>query len=654
MLNNVLEMHDRHPERLVSLLLIVITLVAFWPVSHFEFVNYDDWTYVSKNPHLRDGLTWKGIQWAFATGVGANYHGEFWIPVTYLSHLLTIELFGLDPAGHHVVNLGFHLLNTVLLFVLLRRMTGGLWPSACVAALFAIHPLHVESVAWVVERKDVLSTLFLMLTLLAYVRYTEQATTPRYLVVAAALALGLMSKPMLVTVPFILLLLDYWPLGRFRLEGLNTREAVRAAWRLIREKMPLVVLVAAFSALTYFSKGEGMATRSIEWFPLWARAGNALVTYVGYIGKMVWPLGLAVFYPHPGQTLSAWRVVGAVVLLALVSILVIRMSRRRPYLVVGWLWYLVTLLPVIGFIQIGGQAMADRFTYVPLIGLFIMMSWGIDDLTAEWPARRPMLAASAGVLLLILLMLTRVQLSYWQNSLTLFEHALRVTADNYLAHNDLGIALYDQGRVEEAMAQYAESLRIQPNYSLAHYNLGVALAKQGRFDEAADEYDRTLAINPDDVHAHVNLGVIFAGRGQYREAVPHYRRALALEPDNQNAHNNLGAALVELGSYEEAVTHFRQALDAGPAVAQVHSNLGFVLAKQARLEEAIEHFQQAAALDPGSANARNNLGYAFLQQGRIEDAIVQFNRALQIDPAHAAARRNLHDALARRIGEPGS
>jgi len=648
MLNNLLGLHDRHPERLVSLLLIVITLIAFWPVSHYEFVNYDDRTYVSENPHLRDGLTWKAVQWALSTGMATNYHEELWIPVTYLSHLVTIELFGLDPAWHHGVNVGLHVFNTVLLFLLLRRMTGKLWPSACVAALFAVHPLHVESVAWVVERKDVLSALFLMLTLLAYVRYAEQPTRPRYLAVAAALALGLMSKPMLVTVPFLLILLDYWPLNRLRVGGSNRHDGMTTAWKLVWEKIPLFGLVAVFSALTYFLKGEGMATRSMEWFPLRVRAGNALVSYVDYIEKMIWPFGLAVFYPHPGQTLPVWRVVGAVVLLVLVSIVVFRMSRRRPYLVVGWLWYLITLLPVIGFVQIGGQAMADRFTYVPLIGLFIMMSWGIDDLTVWWPARRAVLATSAGALLLVLLVLTRAQLSYWRNSLTLFEHALRVTANNYVAHNNLGIALYDQGRVEEAMAHYAEALRIQPNFSLAHCNLADALAKLGRFDEAKDEYARTLAINPADVRAHVNLGVVFAEQGKYREAVPHYRRALTLEPDNADAHNNLGVALEELGSYQEAVMHLRWALDAGAAGERVHSNLGIALAKQGRLNEAIKEFEKALALDPGSERAHNNLGYALLQQGQIDAAITQFTRALQINPANAMAQRNLRDALARR------
>ncbi|MBI3620820.1 MAG: tetratricopeptide repeat protein [Nitrospirae bacterium] len=641
-------MHDRHPERLIILLLIVLTLAAYRPALHYEFINYDDYTYVSKNPHLKDGLTWNAVQWAVSTGLVTNYHEELWIPVTYLSHLATIELFGFDPAWHHGVNVGLHVVNTVLLFLLLRRMTGALWPGACVAALFAVHPLHVESVAWVVERKDVLSALFLILTLLAYVRYAEQPTRPRYLAVAAALALGLMSKPMLVTAPFILLLLDYWPLDRFGSGGSNRHDGIMTAWKLVWEKLPLFGLVAVFSALTYFLKGGGMATRSMEWFPLWVRAGNALVSYVGYIEKMLWPLGLAVFYPHPGQTLPPWRVVGAVVVLSLVSIVVVRMRRRRPYLVTGWLWYLVTLLPVIGFIQIGGQAMADRFTYVPLIGLFIMMSWGIDDLTAAWPARRVVLAASAGALLLILLILTRAQLTHWRNSLTLFEHALGVTANNYVAHNNLGMALYDQGRVEESIAHYAEALRIQPNFSPAHCNRADALAKLGRFDEAKDEYARTLAINPADVRAHVNLGVVFAGQGRYGEAVPHYRRALALEPDNPDAHNNLGVALVELGSYQEAVMHYREALDAGAAGGRVHSNLGVALARQGRFDEAMEQFQQALAVEPDSEQAHNNLGYALLQRGRIDDAIGQFTRTLQINPANAAARRNLNDALARR------
>ena len=533
------KMHRMHDTRFIIICLITLTLIVYWPVSQHEFVNYDDSLFVSGNPHIRDGFTWEGLQWAFSTGLVTNYHREFWIPVTYISHMLTIELFGMDPSGHHLINVGFHIANVVVLFLLLRRLTGALWCSALVAALFAVHPLHVESVAWVTERKDVLSTLFWLLTLWAYVRYTEHRSLHRYLLVVLALVLGLMAKPMLVTLPLVLLLLDYWPLGRVTLGGLDKRTRFAVGWKLVWEKLPLFVLVASFSVLTYFVQGQWGQERAVEWFPFWVRAENALVSYVSYIGKMFWPRGLAVFYPHPGRTLPLWQVVGAVVVLVSVSLLVIRVRQSRPYLVVGWLWYLVTLVPVIGFIQIGGQALADRFTYVPLIGVFIMMVWGIDGLTAGWSSRRVVLACSAGLIILVLSLATRIQVGYWRNSLTLSERALRVTSNNGFAHNNLGTELKNLGRDDEAVTHFREALLIWPHHLAARFNLALTLAHQDQLNAAIWHFSQVLQVKPDDVEAHYNIGVAYARQGQTEQARAHFSEALRIDPGYNPAQSSL-------------------------------------------------------------------------------------------------------------------
>lgn len=497
---------------LVSVFLIVATVAVFWQLTSYEFVGLDDSVYIIANPQLKAGLTGQNVLWAFTTDrVG------MWIPLTWLSFMLDFELWDLDPGGYHLTNLLFHIANTLLLFLLLTRLTGALWRSAFVAALFAIHPLHVESVAWVTERKDVLSTMFWILSIWAYVSYVERSTHAKYLLALFTFTLGLMAKPVVVTLPCVLLLLDYWPLGRFQVDHSGVDGNVSSqpdislsilrsrSLQLILEKIPFFGLAAAVSAVTFIftQRLEGLET--LEFLPMRFRIANALVSYVTYIGKMILPYDLAVPYPHPYMKLLIWKAAGAGLILVIISSVVMRATRRRPYLAVGWLWYLVTLVPNIGLVQTGRQAMADRFTYIPLIGLFIMVSWGVPELVKGWRQRRLALGVSVGVLLLGLMVCTWFQTRHWKNTIALFTHAVNVTTDNYVAHYSLGLALGREGKIEESMKHSYEALRIKPDYAEAHNNLGVALAKQGRVKEAVEHFSKALRINPDYDKARENL-----------------------------------------------------------------------------------------------------------------------------------------------------
>ncbi len=572
-------MDRRHSAFALILFLTITTFAVFWQMRNHEFVILDDGKYVTENSHVRDGLTWEGLVWAFTTT-----HANFWHPLTWISHMLDCELYGLDPGGHHFTNLLIHIANTLLLFLVLERMTGALWPSAFVAAMFALHPLHVESVAWAAERKDVLSTFFYVLTIGSYVRYVEHPGINRYLLVLLTFALGLMAKPMLVTLPFVLLLLDYWPLDRFQFvqqSGNGCAQAQKSVcpnnqrstfFRLVLEKFPLFVLAAVSCVVAYLAQEQGGALKALNLFPIEFRIANAVFSYASYIGKTIWPLHLAVFYPHPG-ILPLWQVIGAGLFLVSTSVLAIRAAHRSPYLTVGWLWYLGTLVPVIGLVQVGDHAMADRYTYVPLIGLFIMIAWGSCDISKRWRYLKTVLAISSGALICASMISTAFQIRHWQNSTTLFEHTLDVTADNSMAHTNLGVVLAGQGKPDEAVMHYTQALRIKPDHLEARINMGVALAAQGKLDEA----------------------------------VAHYSRALHIKPDFAGAHYNLGNALLEQGKTEEAIKHFREALRIKPNDAEVHNNLGIVLAKQGKTEEAIKHFREALRIKPGYTLARKNL-----------------------------------------------
>jgi protein O-mannosyl-transferase len=665
--------------------LVVLTLAAYSGVRHLQFVPLDDQGYVYENPHVRAGLTMDGFHWALTAGEQANWH-----PLTWLSHMLDVQLFGLDAGRHHLTSLAFHTINTLLLFVLLARSTGAVGRSACVAALFAVHPLHVESVAWIAERKDVLSTFFWLLTMGAHVWYARAPGRWRYAAVVAGLALGLMSKPMLVTLPFVLLLFDVWPLGRVSLVGVPADRAhadartvrLQTALRLVREKLPLFAFAAAAGVVTVLVQARGGAVGSLDVLPFGVRVANALTSYVQYLLKAIWPARLAAFYPH-ARSIPLWQSVGALAILAAITWMAFRAARRRPALFVGWCWYLVTLAPVIGLIQVGTQSMADRYTYVPLIGVFVIVVWGAADGLARLPGRRLVLAAAAGAVIVASAAATRAQVEHWHDGWALWTHALTVTGNNERAHAAVGAMLGNQGRTEEAIAHFKEALRIDPAYGDAHNDTGLALNNLGRFDEAVEHLAIAVRLQPTSASAQHNLGVALAGQRKYGEAIPrylealrldperaathrslglalmmfgrtdeaihHYREALRLKPDSAESHNELGFALVAVGLNAEAKTHFHEALRRAPNLAEAHDNLGFVLAGEGRGAEALPHFEEAVRLNPEFARAHLHLGMALGAAGRLDEAAREFREALRINPDDTDAKR-----LLERTADPAS
>ena len=614
-----------HRHILMGVLLAIITLAAFWRVLGCDFINYDDYKYVTLNRHVQTGFTKDALKWAFIRGYEAT-----WQPMVWLSYVLDYQLYGSKPYGYHLTNFLLHIANTVLLFLVLSRMTESLWRSAFVTALFAIHPLHVESVAWIAERKDVLSGLFWMLAMWAYVSYASRGGAWRYMLVMLPLGLGLMAKPMLVTLPFALLLLDYWPLRRFTP---GTGEA-GTGWKLIWEKLPLFALALVSCVVTCLVQREQGALASLRQIPLGARVANAFVAYVVYIRKMFWPHDLAVIYPHSMTSPPVWRVAGAILLLVCLSALAVYAWRRRPYLAVGWLWYLGTLVPMIGIVQTGAHALADRFTYIPLIGIFIMIAWGVPDLLLSARVNRRYSRAPAVLAVLVttaLMVCTRFQVSYWRSSIALFQHALRVTTGNYIAHNCLGQALGVKGKTDQALEHLYKALALQPSYAPTHANLGAILISQGQLDESIAHLNEALRLNPKDPVAHCDLGAALSRQGKLEEASAHFRKALVIDPElefarhnlgvfNAMAHYNAGLALDKQGKTDEAIEEYREAIRLNPNLAQAHNNLGFALRNQGKGDEAIREFREAVRLKPDLASAHNNLAVSLYSNGKYAEA----------------------------------
>jgi len=541
--------------------------------------------------------------------------------------------------------------------VVFRRMTGAVWSSGFLAALFALHPMHVESVAWAVERKNVLSTFFWMLSLLAYSHYSVRPSLLRYLLLALFFGLGLITKPMLVTLPCVLLLLDYWPLGRLRLGQLAgesnekmgtsivTGQQDPPPYRLILEKVPLLALAGIAAYITSLAAQRIGMVISTESVPMKLRFANGLVSYVSYIAKMIWPHNLAVFYPYP-NVIPIWQSAGAGVLLLGVSFLFLGSFRKVPYLVTGWLWYLGTLLPVIGLKQAGlWPAMADRYTYVPLIGLFIMVAWGAPALVRSWRYGKISLALAGVSLLVALTVCASLQVKHWKNSLTLFEHALRVTENNYLAHLNFGAALADQGNVEEAITHYRRSLQIAPNYAKSHNNLGLALAQQEKNDEATAHYLKALRLNPDYASAHNNLGVVLTRTGEFDQAIAHYYHALNLKPLWGEVYNNLGNAFLTQGKFDQAIFYYSETLRLNPGFGDGHNNLAIALTNRGRFQEALEHYYAALKLKPNSAETHNNLAVALLNLGKVQAATAHYRKAIDLSPNYSEAHNNLGNLL---------
>lgn len=514
----------------LALLLTALTLLVYAPVRHYGFVDLDDPQYVSENPFVANGLTWDAVKWAFT-----SIHASYWLPVIWLSHMLDVQLYGLNAGGHHVTNVLLHVANSILLFALLNRTTGAVGRSAFVAAMFAIHPLHVESVVWVTERKDVLSTLFLLLTVWTYVEFVRRPTRSRYLLALAFFVLGLMSKAMLVTLPFMLLLLDIWPLRRLTFTRWRLAPAQRATlYGLAREKLPFFALAILSAIATYLTQQTTGAVASTSRIPVVFRAENALVSYATYVVNMLWPSKLALFYPYP-PALSPVLVTASALAVIAVTVLVVRSAQRYPYLVVGWLWYLGGLVPVIGLIQAGDQARADRFTYVPLIGLFIMIAWGARDLIA----RPRVLEISSVLAIAIASLVAHTQVGYWRTNTELWEHALRVADESYVAHTNLGLALYAQGKADQSIAEFRAALRLRPDFAEAHNDLGVALANRGDIDGAIGAFLNAVRAKPTQAPSHYNAAVLLAAKGDTAAAVTHLERALELVPNYSDARREL-------------------------------------------------------------------------------------------------------------------
>ncbi len=685
---------------LIYLLLTAAALLAFWQVIHCDFVNFDDPLYVTDNIHVKSGITLRSIQWAFTTGDASNWH-----PLTWMSHMLDVQLFGLNPLWHHLTNLLFHIANTLLVFFLFHRMTKAPLKSAFVAALFAVHPLHVESVAWVAERKDVLSTFFWMLTTGAYVYYVELPSRFRYSVVVTFFVLGLLAKPMLVTLPFVLLLLDYWPLRR--LQGAGTGEpgagsakqttsraqeplsankiksskkltdqiiappsvlvtlevsspgprhpgsvhsgASALSFRssvlrpLLQEKIPLIVFAALSCIVTYIAQKRGGSVVSFEGIPPGVRIANAFVSYIFYIGKTIWPNNLAVFYPHPGS-LPLWQPLGAVLLLIAVTVLVIRTAKRLPYLTMGWLWFTGTLVPVIGIVQVGGQALADRYTYIPLIGLFIMAAWGIPDLLKKWRhAQSPCkeaLFASSSLVFLSLFIVTWTQVPYWRNDIALYDHSLKVAGPSDVILCNRGLAYGKLGNQRQAISDYDRAMEINPEYADVYNHRGIAYDRLGNQRQAISDYGRAIQINPEYADAYNNRGIAYDRLGDQRQAISDYDSAIEINPEYGDAYNNRGSAYDRLGNQRQAISDYDRAIEINPERSEPYNNRGMALGKLGNLQQAISDYNRAIEINPKYAYAYHNRGMAYGNLGNHRQAISDFDRAVEINPEFAGAYNN--------------
>ena len=622
----------------VCLLLVLAVLVVFGQTAHFEFVAYDDQTYVFQNPVVKKGLSLHSVAWAFTHAQVSN-----WIPLTTLSHMLDCQIFGLQAGRHHLVNVLWHAANAVLLFLVLRQMTGSLWRSALVAALFAAHPLRAESVAWVSERKDVLSGFFFLLTIAAYVRYVRKPSAARYVAAILCFALGLMAKSMVATLPLVLLLLDYWPLGRLQ------------SWRqfpsLLREKIPLLAVAASACVVTALMPGL-LVPQPI---PFTQRISNALVSYVVYLRQMFYPTGLGPHYPILPQGQPIVVAVLCLALLVAISIGVVACRKRFPCLLMGWLWFLVMMFPVIGIVQISSDAAhADRYTYLPEIGLAIAAVWAAGDWTLNWNHRRVILGGLTATWVGVLAILGCRQAACWRDDEALWSRALTATSkngeDNFdsVAHGGLGNALSSHGKKKEAIAQFLQALRINPAYKVAHYNLGIVYSDIGEKEKAIDQYRTALRIDPAYAEARNNLGVALFATGEQQQALAQYHTALAINPDFAEARYNLGNALLQLGRRDEAIAQYQVALETTPDDARIHNNLGIALATKGQEDEAMAQYRKALECDPNFVDAHYDLGLSLVKHGKLDEALAQYRAALAIKPDDVKARLGLGKALLRQ------
>ena len=614
---------------LICLLLAVLTASIYFRVINYPFIHYDDHLYVSDNMHVQTGLTLQSVAWAFTRSIEAS---NYYIPLTWLSFIFDHELFGMIPGGYHGTNLILHILNAILLFVVLTDLTQERWRSAVVAALFAVHPLNVESVAWVAERKNVLSMLFFLLTLRSYVRFVNRPDIKRFLWVMLFFLFGLLSKPMLVTLPLVFLLLDYWPLNRFqsakRSPNAGTSPHRSTLWLLCVEKAPLFILSAACSILTYMTQQSEGAIVSLETYPLSLRIENTLLSYVRYVMKTIWPAGLSVIYPYPTE-LPLWQVVCSAALILLIAVLIVRWRSLRPWFAVGWLWYFITLVPVIGLVVIGPHGMADRYAYIPLMGLFILPAWGLPAVLMKSRFVKMGVTVLVGAVISVLAFISYHQVGYWKSSIALFQHTLNHTSKNPIVHHNLALALMERGRIDEAIDHFYRALEIQPAFPRAHTNIGVALAKLGRYPEAIRHYTEALRLNPNWAGALYNLGNALAAQGEVNDAVEKYNRALALSPKDAEIHNNMGNALFKNGKVDEALNHYKQAVGFKPAFVPALLNLAKAYAAKDEYETARSYFRKVVALEPDQPEAYYFIAVTYAKQNSISDSVKWLEKAVQ-------------------------
>lgn len=606
------------------LLLVLLVAVAYSQVTANSFIYaFDDGRYVLTNPHVQAGLTLDEIRWALTSAHAANWH-----PLTWMSHMLDWQLFGSNPAGHHLTNLALHLASTLLLFLLLNRMTGAPRRSLFVAALFALHPLHVESVAWVAERKDVLSTFFMLLTTAAYLRYVRRPGVGRYLLVMVTFVLGLMAKPMLVSLPFLLLLLDYWPLRRtYVLPGSDARPIPLR--QLLLEKAPLLALVAGSCAVTLWAQQSGGAVATLDQFGLGVRAANAVVASVAYIVKMLWPSGLSVFYPHRGNLLPQWQVLGSALVLIGGFVAAVKCARTRPYVTVGWLWYVITLVPVIGLVQVGVQGMADRYTYVPLIGLFVAIAWAVPEIIGKRRGVEVALTVAACAVVLVLAARTHTEVGYWRTDEVLFRRALAVTSNNSTMHYDLGYVLQAQRRYPEAVREYQETFRIDPSDMMARIKLGLLYLDLRKPVLAGEQFIIVARAMPDSDGAVEGVTMSLTAQGKAAEAVRFCEAAVKANPNHGRMHYNLANAYVVMGELEKAIAEFTKAIDLSPQDAQPHHNLGLIYQRRGQINVALTEFRKAVATNPDSPRMHNSLASALCATGDYAAAAAELQKVTQ-------------------------
>jgi tetratricopeptide (TPR) repeat protein len=663
----------RYRKLWICLVLAGLTLAAFWPVFNNEFINFDDQEYVTENPNVLSGLTWPGVKWAFVTGHAANWH-----PLTWLSHMLDVQLFGLKPGFHHGMSLGLHVTNTLLLFVLLTKLTRTIWPSAFMAAVFGVHPLHVESVAWVSERKDVLSALFFFLTLIFYERYVRKKTLRHgnsqpaekcfpildYSLAALFFALGLMSKPMLVTLPFLLLLLDYWPLQRLPAfpsrdgmsgvqKKLAWKQVKQRAWPLLFEKTLFFVMAAASCAATYFAQQRHGAVAPAG-LTLDSRIANAFFSYFRYLEKFVCPTNLAIFYPHPAtvnpelRNWITWHAGIAIIATVFIFFLTIRYLRSKPYFLVGFWWYFGMLVPVIGFLQVGSQAMADRYMYLPMIGILLALTPWAMSFAGKFPGSRATIIGVSAASICACFLLCHRQVTFWRSSLSVFRHNLAVTPNNATAHFNYGAALEAEGNLDEAMGHYQLALASDPFRPDAYYNLGHALAAKGKLKEAEKSYRSAIELKPDYEEAHQNLATTLYTLGQWKEAEAEFAESIRLKPEHGLAHSNLGKLYCDEGRYADSAEQYQIALRLEPASATAESGLGLALVFQGKFPEALEHLRQALALKPNNPEALVNLANALSDSGNTSEAKNYYARALELNPRLVSENIDAGDSLAKQ------